>query len=161
MARKSLGAVLERVEQPQDFSFDEGWQLLAGCEIGFVVLEKLWDLSQGFLNRGMEGRKLTFLLKEFVDVLDLGSKVFKAARTRLPGAKLPPEEEAEAVFRLEGLGRRVAERRDELSALVSWLETPLSEVAPSLLPVGRENRDAEGFVSLDDLTARLLSDPKK
>lgn len=156
MVRKSFGALLERVERQGDFSPDEAQELLAGCEIGSLVLEQLWRLAQGCLDRGMESRKLTFLLKEFLDVIELAIKTFDAARAKVKVADFTSKERAEGLSMLELQGRRAAEMRDGLSALLRWLETPPKTLAPSVLPVGRGDREAEGYVDLDDLTTRLL-----
>src|SRR5438552_17112699 len=106
MAQKSFGALLERVEQQHDFSPDEAQELLASCEIGSVVLERLGQLTQRFLDRGMERKKLTFLLREFVDVMNSGIRAFDRARERVNLADLTPEEKAEGISRLEQLGQR-------------------------------------------------------
>src|SRR6267378_2086244 len=71
MIRKSLDVFLETVERSHDFPADEVRELLDSCEIPALVLEGLWELTQGFLDRGMEGKRLAFLLKEFVDVFKL------------------------------------------------------------------------------------------
>jgi len=157
MARKSFGALLEGVERQEDFSPDEAHELLASCEMGSLVLERLWHLAQGFLDRGMEARKLTFLVKELVDVIELGIKALDTARERVKAAAIAQEKRAEAIAMLELQGRRATEIRDELLALVRWLETPRPAVTPSSLPVDAGDRDAQGYVDLKDLTARLLS----
>jgi hypothetical protein len=155
MVQKSLGALLDRVERQHDFAPDEAQELLASCEIGSLVLERLWQLVQGMLDRGIEGSKLTFLLKELVDVVELGRKAFERARARVTAANLPPDEKAEGESMLKQVEVRTAEMRGELSALLRWLETPPKAVDPSSLPGGRGNKDTPGYVNLDDLTARL------
>jgi hypothetical protein len=157
MARKSVATLLERVEQQDAFSPDEARDLLASCEMGILVLERLWVLAQGFLDRGMESRKLTFLLKEFVDVLELGVKAFDVARERVRSAGLTSQEKVEGLSALERAGRRAVDMREEWSALVSWLETPPPEIDPQSLPEGVGEPEAEGYITLDELTNRLLS----
>ena len=80
MTRKSVAVLLERVERQNDSSPDEAFELLAGCEIAFLVLEKQWLLIQDLLDRGTEGSKLIFRLKELLDALDLGVKAFAIGR---------------------------------------------------------------------------------
>lgn len=157
MARKSVAVLLERVERQDAFSPDEARELLDSCEMGLLVIERLGLLAQGFLDRGMEGKKLTFLLKELVDVLELGVKAFDVARQRVLAAGFAPQEAAEGLSAIGRAGRRAAEMRDEWSALVKWLETTPPEVDPAALPQGGGEREAEGYINLDDLTARLLS----
>jgi hypothetical protein len=155
MAQKSLGALLDRVERQREFSPDEARELLASCEIGSLVLERLWQLAQELLDRGIEGRKLTFMLKELADVVELGRRAFDGARARVATADLTPEEKSAGESMLKQVDLRTAEMRDELTALVRWLETPPAEVDPSSLPGGRADRDAQGYVNLEDLTSRL------
>jgi hypothetical protein len=157
MARKSVATLLERVEQQDAFSPDEGRDLLASCEMGFLVLERVWVLAQGFLDRGMESWKLTLLLKEFVDVLEVGVKAFDVARERVKSSGLTSQDKAEGLSALGRAERRAAEMREELSSLVNWLETPFPEIDPQSLPERVGEREAEGYITLDDLTNRLLS----
>jgi hypothetical protein len=157
MARKSVAVLLERVEQQDAFSPDEARELLASCEMGFLVLERLWVLSQGFLDRGMESRKLTFLLKEFVDILELGVKAFEVARDRVKSAGLTSQEKAEGLNALDRAGRRAVEMREEWSSMVSWLEAPRPQIDPESLPRDGGEQDAKGYITLDELTDRLLS----
>jgi hypothetical protein len=157
MARKSLDTLLQRVEQQRHFSADEARELLASCELAALILERLWRLVQGFLDRGMERTKLLFFLKELVDVLALGQKAFDVAQARAKAADLTPQEGLEGLSLLERAGRRAAQMHDDLLSLVRWLETPPSDVDRSSLPAGREDPDAGKYVSLDDLTARLQS----
>src|SRR5437763_15186958 len=92
IARNSFTVALERLERQHDFSADEGRELLAGCEMGVLILERVWHLAQGFLDRGMERVKLTFLIKALMDVVELAAKAFDAARARVTRADLVPQE---------------------------------------------------------------------
>jgi hypothetical protein len=157
MARKSFGALLEGVERHGNFSPDEAQELLVSCEIGSMVLERLWRLGRECLDRGMESKKLTFLVKEFLDVIELGVKTFDTALEKVKVANFTPEERADGLSLLEVQGRRAAKMHEELSALLRWLETPAKPLGPLNLPADRGDREATGYVDLDDLTARLLS----
>jgi hypothetical protein len=155
MVRKSLDPFLARAEQRDDFSPEVARDFLASCVIPVVVLERFAQLTHSVLDRGIESKHLAFLLKEFLDVLEIGIKAFGAARGKVAATELPAEERAEGVLMLEQAGRRAEEMRDEFSALLARL-TPW-EVDSSALPEERGEKQAEGYVSLDDLTARLLS----
>jgi hypothetical protein len=157
MARKSFSVLLDNVEGQRVLSPDEGRELLAGCETGALLLEGLWQLAQGALDRGMEARRLTFLLKEFLDVIAVGRKVFGAASQRVRQADLAPEGRAEGESLLGRLDRRAAEMHDRLSALVRWLETPPAPINAAALPAGRGEQRAEGYLGHEEMTARLLS----
>jgi hypothetical protein len=157
IARRSLGALLERVEGQQRFSPDEARELMAGCEVTAGVQEVLGHLVQGFLARGMEGRKLAFLLKEFVDILEIARKAYAVARERVEAAELPPEECAAAVALLGRAGQRAATMGGEWSGLVRRLETPPRPIDPGTLPADRGEQQAKGYRSLDELAAGLLS----
>ena len=159
MAHKSLGTLLERVERQREFSSDQARELIASCEVGSLALERCWQLVQEFLSRGMERRQLIFFLKELLDGIELGLKAFNVAHTRIKAADLTSEEKADSVGLVERVSRRSVEMRDELSALLRWLETPQPAIDPLTLPAGRGNRDAEGYVNLDDLTRLLNRDP--
>jgi hypothetical protein len=125
--------------------------------MGVLVLERLWQLTRQFLDQGMESKKLRFLLKEVVDVIEVGIEVFDAAHSRVKLADIASQEKTDAVSMLEGASRRAAEMRDESSGLLNWLEAPPSKGTPSSLPEGRGEREAAGYIGHDDLTARLLS----
>ena len=157
MTRKSVAVLLERVERQNASSSDEAFELLAGCEIAFLVLEKQWLLIQDLLDRGTEGSKLIFRLKELLDALDLGVKAFAIGVNQVKTAYLTSQEKAEGLAVIEKALRRVTDLRAEASALLNWLETPFPEIDPASLPKGSGERDAEGYISLDDLTARLLA----
>lgn len=154
MVRKSLDTFLAKAEQADALSPDDARELLASCAIPIVVLEKLGQLTLAFLDRGIEARYLAFLLKEFLDVLELGTKAFAAARSKVAIADLPTEERAEGVLMLEQAVRRAEEMRGESAGLLSRL-TPW-HVDPASLPGERGDKDAKGYISLDDLTALLL-----
>jgi hypothetical protein len=157
MVQRGLTVLLERTRQQREFSADEARQLIDSCEIGFILVERIWNLAQGFLDRGMEGRKLAFLLKESLDIFALSVEAFEAARSKVEASGLAEEEKNAGSAGLEKWSRRAEKMRDELSSLLRWLETLPPAVNPSSLPGGRENREAAGYVDLDDLTARLLS----
>jgi len=157
MVRKSLDVFLASVEQPHDFPVQEARELLANSAIPVLELEGLWQLTQRFLDRGMERKHLTGILRAARDVFELGIKGLDAARARVNHADLPPKEKEEGLLTFEQAGRRAAERHAELSGLLHRLETSPRQVAPSSLPENRSNREANGYVKLDDLTARLLA----
>jgi len=157
MIRKSLDVFVNEVEGQQDFTREGTAEWLAGCDLCVHIMEGLWKLAQGLLERGMESKKLMVLLKEIVGVFEFGIKAFGIAGEKMKAANLTPEECTEAIARLELAARLAAERHAELSALLQWLETPPKEVALSELPASSGSQQAQGYVSLDVLTTRLLA----
>ena len=156
MVRKGLAAFVERVEREPRLSPEEVRELLFSCTIPIALLEKLWELAQRLLDLGMEGRQLTFFLKEIVDVFDLGHKAFESAVERVKTVDLTSEERANGVSMLEQADRRCLQMRDELSALLRRLQAPPRPVDPASLSGARGDRKAEGYINLDDLVTRLL-----
>src|SRR5207249_4560715 len=111
MVRKSLDVFIERLEGADDFTPDEARGLLDSCEMAVLLQDKLWQMAQALLDRGMESKKLAFLLKEFTDVIEVGLKAFNTAGDRLKGTALTPEERTKGVSLLEQAARRAVERR--------------------------------------------------
>jgi hypothetical protein len=109
----------------------------------------------------MEHQALTFLLKEFADVLALGIGTFDAARDKVKIASCTPQEKANGVSVLERLSQQTAEKRDKLLGLARWLDTSQPDVAATSLSMTREGQNAEGYVGLDEFTTRLLSGGEK
>ena len=157
MARTSFHALLEKVERTQPFSADEARNLIADCELGNLIAERLWQLFQGFLDAGMESRKLSFLLKELMDILELGLKTFRAATERVRVTDLPDSEKTDALLLLMRFSRQTAERQDELASLLNWIEAPPKDVDPASLRRERSEEKAEGYIGLSELTSHLLS----
>ncbi len=161
IAQSSLNALLDFIGQDQSVSTDGVRRLIADCEIADLVLDRLCESFQSFLDRGMEGRKALFLLQELLDVLALGVRTFNAASERARAADLPAPEKADAMVLLGKMSRLATARHDELSSLLRWLETPRPQVDPSSLRGGRGEQQADHYVDLNELTGRLLSDEKE
>src|SRR5262245_26986726 len=98
MVRRSLDAILERVERPGRLSGDAARELLDTCVIPPMLVAILWDLINRSLNRGIEGKKLVALLRELQDVLDLGLRAYATTREKVVIADLSTEEQAQAVL---------------------------------------------------------------
>src|SRR5208282_3153425 len=154
IARNSFDTLRQTVERQCEFSRDEVRELLTGCEMASLGLEKLWEFAQGFIDRGTEARKLTFLLKQLADVIQLGIKTFDAAGERVKAADVRPQERTESLAALQALVERAARMRDELSPLLRRLEAPPRDIDPSLLPERTGEREAKGYIDHDELTAR-------
>jgi hypothetical protein len=157
MVRKSLDVFLERLEEVDEFTPDDARGLLDSCEMAVLLQDKLWQMAEALLDRGMESKKLASLLKGFTDVIEIGLKAFATAGERLKSAVLTPEESTKAVSLLEQATRRATERRDRLLRLLQWLATPPREVSARSLPENRGDQKATGYLSLDEVTNQLLS----
>src|SRR5438874_2630200 len=96
MAQSTFQPLLHRLEEdrPQeDYTPDEVRNFLFACGWGAAVLDRLGEMAQGFLHRGMERRKLSFLLKEFIDVIELAiHEVYPKVRSITAGEALPADE---------------------------------------------------------------------
>jgi hypothetical protein len=157
VVRKGLDVFLENVSQQTEPTPDEARDLVLSCAIPAVLLEQLWELLQRFLDRGMEGRQFTFLVKEYLDVSDLGIKALDAAAERIKSADLPEDEKAAGLAQVETARRRSVQWHDELAALVRRLVAPRRAIEPASLPPSGGPGEAQGYLSLDELTDRLLS----
>jgi hypothetical protein len=152
MARRSFDALLESLEGEVELIPDEARELLAGCEMGALQLERLWQLAQAFLDRGMEHKRLVWLFKEFTEVIDLGVRGFAAAREKIKTLRLAPDERAESLASMDRMAGRATQMRSELLALLRWLEKGPLEVVS--LPPNRGDPGC-GYISLEDLKARF------
>jgi hypothetical protein len=160
MAQRSLDALLERMERQNDFSADEARELLSGCAIQLSVLDRLWEQIQHCLDRGIEARRLRGLLTERASDLEMGIKALQTAVAKLKTARLPSEEKAEDAAMLERALQRTVDRRGVLLTLLNNLETPFRHLDFAMLPSGRQDPSAAGYIGLDELKTHLLS-PKK
>src|SRR5438309_1699734 len=131
MAHRSLDALFERLEQQGHYSMDEARELLASCEIGGMVLERLWQFAQACLDRGMEASRLIAVLKELADVANVGAKSFQAACDRIQDSDLAADEKSQGISALMRAGRRASQMGDELMPMLRWLMKPTSTVDAS------------------------------
>jgi len=156
MARKSLDVLLDRVERQHELSPEEARDLLAGCTVQIAVLDRLCEQTKRSLDRGIEAQQLRSLVKELVDDLDRSIKAFSAACAKVNATDLPPPEKMETAAFLENAIHHALNMRGDLSTLLRRLETPPPQFDPRTFPAGREDPAAAGYISLDDVTARLL-----
>ena len=79
------------------------------------------------------------------------------ADERVGKSGLALEEKEAGLAKLRAAREGSAHRRDELLALVRWLEVRPRQVDPTALPTGRDAPETKGYVDLDDVVSRLLS----
>lgn len=157
MARNSLNVFLERAQQQRELSSEEGRDLLDSCGIAEAVLDRLWQLTHGFIDRGMEGKRLLILLKELLEVLEVGSDAFATAKEKIALATMDKESQTHGFRLLDQAATRTRKMFDEASELVRRLEKPMKGFDASIISEGRGNENAEGFIGLEDFAAKLAS----
>jgi hypothetical protein len=160
VGRKSLDALLDRLGQPHQFSPDEVQELLASCEMIASLLDRLAQLSEQFLDRGTEAKRLALFLTGWDELLKLGIRAFGAARQRVEEADISQLEQSSALSVLDGLLQRGAGIHDRWTALLRWLESLPRDVNPTSLPEERGGRDATGYITLEQLSSQLHADGK-
>jgi hypothetical protein len=60
IARSSFDTFLESARGQDRLSTDEAREFVVSCEIPIAVLDKRWQLIQGLLDRGIEGKRSPF-----------------------------------------------------------------------------------------------------
>jgi hypothetical protein len=155
MARENLDAVIAEVEGHARLSVETARDLMSAVAIPLFALEKNWEAIQTLLNHGADGRQLTFVLKEFADVVQVGIKAFSALQTKLSEVQLPPEDK-QHVTRVENALTRARETNAQLLPMIQWLESNRVAIDPATLPRGGNSQTAEGYVGIDEFKSRLL-----
>lgn len=158
LAQKSLDVLLEHAGQSRNGSVDETKELLDNCEYPYLLIERLWRSIQESLDRGVEKRKFTALVKDCLDVIERTAGTMNAIRERVKVAPLSPQDKTVGLSLLAELDRGASDKRNRLTELVRWLEKPRPEIDVSKLPANRGDPDAKGYISHEELVARLLSE---
>src|SRR5438105_2930418 len=105
-----------------------------------MLLEKLWEQDGKLLERGVEGRELRLVLKESLAVVEESLRLFTAVRNAAA--------QHEDFARLEPIRRRAEQIRDDLAALLHWLDAPAPQIDPATLTGGGDSPTAEGYESI-------------
>ena len=160
-AKRESEALKEELEQDANPSPDSVREQLFKCEFIDFIFSRQWQRVDGFMNRGIEGKKLIFFIKEFRDALDLGIQAFDKVSNRIGEVRITDEEKKEAVLNLERWATRSRKMAEELSKLLLTLETPATEVDTASLRAGGTEKQAKGFVSSREFFSRLPSGEEK
>jgi hypothetical protein len=158
LAQRSLDVLLEHAGQSRNGSVDETKELLDNCEYPFPLIEQLRRSVQESLDHGVERRKFMAQLKDCLDVIERTIQTMHAIRERVKSTALPSQDKAAGLLLLDRLDRDTTEKRDQLTELLRWLEKPRPEIDLSLIAADGGQRDAKGFVDLDQLKADWFSD---
>lgn len=153
MVRGGLGPLIERARRSQGLTSDEARELLANSAIPVFLLENLWDQAKGMIDRGVERRTLTAVLKELLDLLVSTRAAFDDVLSRTDELSLALAD----VTALRGAAQNLDKMRESVAALNHRLAAPAAPVDPVSLPPRSSEREAVGYASLDDLAARLRS----
>jgi hypothetical protein len=129
------------------FAPEEVRELIEACDVEAILLEKLWERDSKLLERGAEGRELRRVLKESLAAVDESLRLFSAVRDAAG--------QHEEFGRLEAIKRRAEQIRDDLAALLRWLDAPPPQIDPAMLTGAGDSPTAEGYESIDDVLARL------
>lgn len=119
----------------------------AACTMLATIVEQEWALANEMLDEGTEGRFLLFFLKECSEGNQaLLRTLGKAAETASPfdTARLVAEAQ-----------RRIEEVQKNISALLSWLDTPPPPMDPTMFAACNAPHDAANYENLDAFLARL------
>jgi hypothetical protein len=151
MVRGGLGPLIERAGRSQGLTPGEARELLANSAIPVFLLENLWDQAKGMIERGVERRTLTAVLKELLDLLGSTRAAFDDVLSRAEELNLAPAD----VPALRGAAHNLDEMRESVAALHHRLAAPAAPVDPASLPPCSSEREAAGYASLDDLAVLL------
>jgi hypothetical protein len=153
MVRGGLRPFIERAEQSRSLTPDQTRELLDGAAIPLFLLERLWEQAKGMIDRGVERGTLIAVLTDHIDLIDRCTQAFDDILARAGATDLAPGE----VAKLEGAAQRLRGMRGVVAGQLQRLGAPLPPVDLSSLPSRSGERQAAGYVSLDDLAARLRS----
>lgn len=152
MVRSSLAPVWETLGQAEHrFTPEEVQILFEGCEVVWLLVERLRDSNALILGAGGEARALSNFLGEAIDTLDAALSMFGKVREVATKEALPFEEKEERLSRLEAIRQRTADLKAKYAATVEWLSRPPPRVDPAVL----ERAKKGPFVSIDEVIAGL------
>jgi hypothetical protein len=157
MFRSTLGVFCDHVERQQTFSREDAMELLSTCDIVRLVMDRSWELTQGQLNSGIEGKKMAATLNEYIALFESSERAFGVGLNRIRAANLTHVEQAKGLSLLKELQQIAEKRRQELSKLLQWLQAPRSDTGFASLPGDRGTKDAAGYIGLDEFNAQFLA----
>lgn len=112
------------------------------AEVTKALFVALHRQIRGALERGTEARWIAFFLKEFGDLLECADESASDVEGRL---RMETTLAAIREYR-----RKIAAIRQDVAALLAWLERPLPPIDPVNLPAPAPGKDASGYVGLGD-----------
>ena len=160
-AKRESKALKEELEQDANPSPDSVREQLFKCEFIDFIFNRQWQRVDGFMNRGIEGKKLIFFIKEFRDALSLGIQAFDKVSKRIGEVRITEEEKKEAILNLEQWATRSRKMVDQLSKLLLTLETSPPEVDIASLRAAGTEKQVKGFISSREFFSRLHSAEEK
>jgi hypothetical protein len=103
------------------------------------------------IDEGVEHGKVVTVLD---DLLSMTDHCIRAFADVLAQSKLPELDPAGRTT-MEAATQKLREMRTAVSGLLQWLNTPLPPIDPSKLPPSSGDRHAAGYISRDEMVARL------
>lgn len=156
-ARAGIQVIIDRAT-PAAFSRDDLQPLLLAAEFAVMVLRRMVSVVEKLLDRGIEQRRLVFIVKEFLDVYNLATEAFRGVEKCVESARLMDGDEHQIAFdTLVAQQQDVLKQRERLVSLLTWLERPLAPIDESRLRVSTREKDAPGYASFDALIERERS----
>ena len=97
------------------------------------------------------------LLKDCLNALDHATQTMAAVREQLQAETFSPQDKVADLSLLDRLEGEAAKKRNELTALRRWLETPRPNIDPAKIPHPKATREVEGFTDHNTFITRFLS----
>jgi hypothetical protein len=151
IARSSLRPVQDALRnQERRFARQDVWELLEACKIQASVAEMTWEVFQGFIEFGAEGRSLCASAKEAKEALAQTLETFSQAREVASG-KTPRHgvREDDLLLILEDAARRVRQIREKFVSLLERIDVLPPPLDPAKLT------GAGNYVGSDEFLAQL------
>ena len=159
MAQSTFQPLLDRLEVGQrehEFTSEEVRELLLACGLGASVLEKLWELFEESLRRGLESRKLRAPPATVHRHHRTGfERSLSEGSLSAAGEALAGEERSARLRTLDEQSARARAMRDELASLQRWLQRPPPPVDLAAILGSTVSSGQKGYEDLDDILARL------
>ncbi len=126
------------------------------CSSIAPALRRHWEEIREGLGQGLDGKRASFQLRELSGALDVflrvAGKVLEAARVRSD----PYQGKETDVEQLESVLRDATGMRDEVAALLRWVEAPPPRLGPAAVEAAR-GPAAENYRDVEEVLARLRS----
>ena len=154
MVRSSLRPLREALRREEHcYTQEEMQELFDACAVEALLMEKLWENNGKLLDHGLEGKELASLISESRDAVEEGLSLLAKVR-EIAGRDLAAfEGKREGRLKLDSFSGRAKEIRDQLVALLHWLNTGPPRVDPAAIAGGGDAPTAEGYENVGAVPA--------
>jgi hypothetical protein len=150
IVRCHLGPIRHALDacEVQNLTAEQADELFFLCSFLADAIEKSWAMIRGGSRKGIEGRKLSAMLKEVSGQIDDSLGTYERLQRMV--RRIPDYRAIDELSRLKADVERVEQVRRQVISLLEWLNAPAPPVDLERL----KTLEAGPFVRLPDLQAR-------